>query len=163
MPKSAAADEHQAPKQVRPRALADYLDVMSKSVFQSGISWKVVEAKWEGTREVLAGFDPERLAKWGDREVERAAQDTRLIRNRRKIEAIVENARAMLEVAEDVPSFRKYLRSHEDFDATVKALRKCFKFLGDMGAYYFLYVVGERVPDYESWCASCGVTPVGQR
>ncbi len=104
---------------------------MSKSVFQSGMSWKVVEAKWAGTREVMAGFDPDVLATWGDAEVDRAATDTRLIRNRRKIQAVVDNARSMLEVADTHTAFRKYLRSHEDFDATVKALRKRFKFLGE--------------------------------
>ena len=153
--------EHHAPQQVKPRALADYLDVMSKAAFQSGISWKVVEAKWAGTREVLAGFDPEILANWGDAEVDQAVTDTRLIRNRRKIQAVADNARSMLEIADTHTAFRKYLRSHEDFDATVKALRKRFKFLGESGAYYFLYVLGEQVPDYEEWCASRGVRPMG--
>jgi hypothetical protein len=45
----------------------------------------------------------------------------------------------------------------------VKALRKRFKFLGESGAYYFLYVVGEQVPDYEAWCESRGVTPMTMR
>jgi 3-methyladenine DNA glycosylase Tag len=46
------------PKKIKPQSLADYLEVMSKSVFQTGISWKVVEAKWPGTREAFHGFDP---------------------------------------------------------------------------------------------------------
>jgi 3-methyladenine DNA glycosylase Tag len=162
-PAGDAHGAHQAPEQIRPRTLADYLDVMSRAVFQSGMSWRVVNAKWAGTREVLAGFDPAVLGGWGEREVDRAAQDTRLIRNRRKIEAVVENARALLEVAETPQAFRKYLRSQEDFDALVRALRKRFRFLGDMGAYYFLYVVGEAVPDYEEFCRSRGVTPMGAR
>ncbi len=40
----------EAPMQIRPKRLGDYLDVMSKAVFQSGISWKVVESKWPGTQ-----------------------------------------------------------------------------------------------------------------
>ncbi len=155
--------EHRAPERINPKALADYLDVMSRAVFQSGISWQVVNAKWAGTREVLAGFDPLVLAAWGDAEVDRAAQDTRLIRNRRKIAAIVENARALLELADDAKAFRRYLRSQEDFEALVRALRKRFKYLGDMGAYYFLYVVGEAVPDYEAYCRARGVTPMTER
>ena len=51
-------------------------------------------------------------------------------------------------------SFRGYLRSHEDFDATVKDVRKQFKFMGDMGTYLFLYVVGEEVASYEEWHTS---------
>ena len=47
-----------------------------------------------------------------------------------------------------------YLRSHEDFDATVKDVRKQFKFMGDMGTYLFLFVVGEEVPSHEEWHTS---------
>ena len=67
----------------------------------------------------------------------------------------------MLEVADDARAFRRYLRSHEDFDALVRALRKRFKFLGDMGAYHFLYVVGEAVPDYGAARTACGRCPSG--
>lgn len=52
----------QEPRQITATSVADYLDVLTKAVFQSGISWKVVEAKWAGTREAFAGFDPEHLA-----------------------------------------------------------------------------------------------------
>jgi hypothetical protein len=44
----------EAPEQITARNLADYLDVLTKAVFQSGISWRVVEAKWAGTREASA-------------------------------------------------------------------------------------------------------------
>ena len=52
--------------------------------------------------------------------------------------------------------FQAYLRSHDGFEATVADLRKRFRFLGDTGAYYFLYVVKEEVPSYEEWCESRG-------
>ena len=52
----------QPPAQITPTKLADYLDVLTRAVFQSGISWRVIEAKWPGTREALNEFDPERLA-----------------------------------------------------------------------------------------------------
>ena len=41
------------PQRIQPQSLSDYLDVMSKSVFQSGLSWRVVESKWPGTRESM--------------------------------------------------------------------------------------------------------------
>ena len=50
------------PEKIQPKTLGDYLDVMSKSVFQSGMSWKVVEAKWDGTRDAFMGFDVDRVA-----------------------------------------------------------------------------------------------------
>jgi len=141
----------QAPTQIRPDGPADYLDVLTRAVFQSGMSWRVVEAKWNGFREAFAGFDPATVAAFTDDDVERLAADTRIIRNRRKIEATITNAQAMLALDDQPGGFVGWLRSHDDFDATVAALRGEFRFLGDMGAYYFLYVVGEDVPTHEEW------------
>ena len=149
-------EEHQAPKQITPKALGDYLEVMSKAVFQTGISWRVVDNKWPGIRTAFKGFDADKVARMGVAEIDKLTADTRVIRNRRKIEAIVENANRMVQLEREHGSFRKYLRSHADFEALVKDLRKQFKFLGDTGCYVFLYVVREKVPGYEEWCASRG-------
>ncbi len=158
----------EAPKQIQPTSLADYLEVMSKSVFQTGISWKVVENKWPGIREAFRSFDPAAIVALNPDDLDAIAGDTRVIRNRRKIEATVENARQMLALDHEHggastgsgQGFRAYLRSHGDFEATVKDLRRRFKFLGDMGCFHFLYVVNEEVPSYEDWCASRGRTPM---
>ena len=149
----------QAPQRIQPSGLADYLEVMSKSVFQTGISWKVVEAKWPGIGEAFRGFEPEAVAHLTPSDLDDLTTDKRVIRNRRKIEAIVENARQMLELEERWGTFRGYLRSHGGFEGTVADLRKRFRFLGDMGAYHFLWVVNEEVPSYEQWCASRGRAP----
>src|SRR5207244_1231556 len=92
---------------------------------------------------------PGRIAHLSPREIDRLTADTRIIRNRRKIEATVDNAATMLDLAAKHGSFRKFLRSHDGFDETVADLKKQFKFIGDMGAYYFLHVVGEEVPPHE--------------
>lgn len=141
----------EAPKRIKPARLGDYLEVMSKAVFQSGISWKVVESKWPGIRAALRDFDAAAVASLTQKEIGELTADPRVIRSRRKIEGIVENARRMIEIEEAHGSFRNYLRSHADFESLVKDIRKQFKFLGDMGAYYFLYVIGEGVPPHEEW------------
>jgi DNA-3-methyladenine glycosylase I len=70
--------------------------------FQAGLSWITILRRRPGFREAFAGFDPAVLAGWGDGEVETLLQDTRIIRNRAKIEATLGNARALLELeAED--------------------------------------------------------------
>lgn len=143
-----------APDQIEPQSLGDYLEILTKVVFQSGISWKVVESKWPGIREAFRNFDPEVVAAFGPDDVEALVTDKRVIRNRRKLEAIVGNARQLLELDQTHSGFRAYLRSHPDFPARVKAVRKQFKFVGDMGCYYFLYVVGEEVPPHEEWMSS---------
>ncbi|MDP9342373.1 MAG: DNA-3-methyladenine glycosylase I [Actinomycetota bacterium] len=144
----------EAPKQIRPKGLADYLEVMTKAAFQSGISWKVIEAKWSGFREAFFGFDPERVAELEPPDVDRLVTDTRIVRNRKKIEATVHNAQTMLELDREHGGFRKYLRSFPDFDALVRDMRKRFKFLGDTGSYFFLWVVREPVPPHEEWMAA---------
>lgn len=149
----------EVPQRIEPRGLADYLEAMSKAVFQSGISWKVVEAKWPGIREAFQGFDAEAVAHFTPEDVDRLARDTRVIRNRRKLEAIIGNARQMLELEKEHSSFRDYLRSHGSFEKTVADLRRRFRFLGDLGAYHFLWAVNEEVPPYEVWCAYRGRTP----
>ena len=149
----------QAPEQVEPKRLGDFLEVMSKAVFQSGMSWKVVNAKWPGIRDAFRDFDAETVATLSVDELDALSRDKRVIRNRRKIEAVVSNARTMLDLESAHGGFREYLQSHEGFEATVKDLRKRFGFVGETGAYYFLYVVGETVPPYEEWCAARGITP----
>ena len=140
-----------APEQIKPKVLGDYLEVMSKAVFQTGISWRVVDNKWAGIRDALRGFDAATVASLGPSDIEQLMQDTRVIRNRRKLEAIVDNARTMIDLEAQHGSFRKYLRSFPDYESRVKDMRNQFRFLGETGCYMFLYIVGEPVPDYHEW------------
>lgn len=137
------------PKQIQPTGLADYLEVLTKAVFQSGLSWHVVESKWPAFREVFRGFEPEAVLAMTPDDLDRITADTRIVRNRRKIEATVHNARAILDLDREYGGFRRFLRSEDDFLARVKSIRRRFKHVGGFGAYYFLYVVGEPVPDHE--------------
>ncbi len=142
------------PERMQPKGLGDYLEIMSKAVFQSGISWKVVESKWPGIKEAFKDFDATTVAEFSEPELEALTQDTRVIRHRRKLEAVVTNAQRMLELDEQHGEFQKYLRSHPDFNSTVQDIRKQFKYLGETGIYFFLYVVGEEVPPHDEWFAS---------
>jgi hypothetical protein len=149
----------QAPEQIEPKRLGDYLEQMSRSVFQTGISWKVVDNKWPGIKEAFHDFDAEQVANLSSDALDELTTDTRVIRNRRKIEAIVTNAQKMVDLEAQNGTFRGYLRSQGNFETAAKDLRKQFKFLGDMGAFHFLYVVGEEVPSCEDRCAARGIDP----
>ena len=83
--------EHQAPPQIVPSSLDDYLEVMSKAVFQSGMSWKVVENKWQSTREAFENFDVRKVANYDERNLEALEKDTRVIRNARFHQYLVWN------------------------------------------------------------------------
>ena len=146
--------EMQAPEKINPQSPSDYLEIMSKVVFQSGMSYNAVKAKWPGVREGFHGFDVGKVAGMTPSEIDQLTQDPKVIRNRRKLESVVSNARILLELDSEFGGFQKYLRSHGEFASLVKDLRKRFKFLGEMGCYYYLYVLGEEVPPHEEWQAS---------
>jgi 3-methyladenine DNA glycosylase Tag len=143
--------EGEPPPRRRPKDLAGYLEALSRPVFQAGMSWRVIEAKWEGIREAFAAFDPATVADFGPKEVDGLLADPRVVRSRAKIESTVDNAQAMIELDAEYDGFRKYLRSHGGFQPTVADLKRQFRFIGDSGAYYFLYVVGEQVPPPAEW------------
>ena len=132
-------------------SLSQYLEAMSQAGFQAGISWKVVEAKWPGINKACKGFKPATVAKFNGEDIDRLMQNTDVIRNRAKLQGIVMNARRLLELDKAHGTFKKYLDSLGSFESQLKALHKEFKFVGESGGYYFLWRVGESVPDWEEW------------
>jgi 3-methyladenine DNA glycosylase Tag len=147
----------EAPPRIRPKGLDDYLEQLSKSVFQAGISWRVVDAKWPTIKPAFRGFNVERVARMGDREIDALAKDERVIRSRPKIAAVVHNARAMLDL-ERGGGFRKHLRSFDDYEELATDLKKRFKFVGDSGTYHFLWTVSHPVPDWRVWAKAHGIS-----
>lgn len=139
------------PERIQPKDASDYFEVMTKAVFQSGMSWKIIEAKWPGFQAAFSKFDPEQVAAYSPDDVDRLAQDKAIVRNRRKIEATIGNAARILELEREHGSFKQYLHSMPDFEAKWTALKKEFKFVGGFGAYYFLFVVGEEVPPHDAF------------
>ncbi len=115
------------------------------------MSWKVIESKWPGIREAFRGFDIHTVANFHEKDIEDLAKDTRVVRNSRKLKAIVSNAQKILELDKAHGSFQQYLRSHGSFDATLNAIRRDFKFTGPFGIYVFLYVIGENVIPHEEF------------
>src|SRR5262245_50464027 len=142
------------PPKRRPKNLAGYLDALSRPVFQAGISWRVIDAEWDGIREAFHHFDPPTVAAFGADDVERLLADPAVVRSRPKIEATIDNAKTIIDLDAEHGGFRRYLRSHEDFDATVRDLRRNFRYIGDNGAYHFLYAVAEPVPPHDEWFAA---------
>ena len=114
-----------APEQVIPQSLNDYLEVMTKAVFQSGMSWKVVNTKWPGFQVCFHGFDVAKVAAMDESAIDTLAADAAIIRNRRKIAATVHNAQRLIELEEEYRGdIRNYLRSHGDFYSILKDVRQ---------------------------------------
>jgi 3-methyladenine DNA glycosylase Tag len=150
-----------APPQYTAKSLDDYLEHLSKSAFQAGISWRVVHAKWPGIKKGFHGFKVERVARMTEREVDALTKDERVIRSRPKIAATVHNANALLEL-ERGGGFKKHLRSFDDYEELATDLKKRFKFVGDSGIYHFLWTVKQPVPDWHEWAKAHGMGPHGK-
>ena len=70
---------------------------------QSGLSWALILRKRDGIRAALADFEPDAVAAFGNKEIEALLNDSRVIRNRRKLESIVQNARATVALRGERP------------------------------------------------------------
>ncbi len=129
--------------------------------FQSGLSWLTILRKRENFRAAFAGFDPERVARFGADDVERLMADAGIVRNRAKIEATIANARAtaaLHEAGESLdallwsfaPAAQPAPRTLHEMPATApesKALarelkRRGFRFVGPTTAYALMQATG---------------------
>jgi DNA-3-methyladenine glycosylase I len=81
---------------------------------QAGLSWSTVLHKREAYRRAFAGFDPEKVARFNARSVERLLKDPGIIRNRLKVQSAVSNARHFLEVQQEFGSFDSYIWAFVD-------------------------------------------------
>ncbi len=134
--------------------------------FQSGLSWITILRKREAFREVFAGFDIERVARFGDADVTRMLDDARIVRHQGKIRSTINNAQRSLDVIEDVGSLGALVWSFEpaptpptmaattpESIALAKELkRRGFTFVGPTTAYAFMQAMG-LVNDHSEACA----------
>jgi DNA-3-methyladenine glycosylase I len=139
---------------------------------QAGLSWRTILNKREGYRVAFAGFDPARVAAFGERDVDRLLTDSGIVRHRGKIESTIGNAQRILEVQDDCGSFDAYVWSFVDGTPVVgtweqlddlpsstsvsAALsrdlkRRGFRFVGPTTVYAFMQAAG-LVDDHVACC-----------
>ena len=76
---------------------------------QAGLSWSTILNKREGYRKAFAGFDPEKVARFTKKRIEKMLTDPGIVRNRQKVQSAVNNARAFIAVQEEFGSFSDYI------------------------------------------------------
>ena len=142
-------------------------EALTLGVFQVGLSWSIVFGKRDAFRKAFRSFDVAKVAGMTDRDVDRLVQDASIIRNRRKIQATVENARAMTSAS---PSLDELAKSHEstrrraprsladlptstaEAEAFAKQLKsQGYRFVGPTSVYAFMQNVG-LVNDHLDGC-----------
>lgn len=137
--------------------------------FQAGLSWITILKKREAFRRAFDGFDPAVVAEYGPEKLEALMADPGIVRNRRKIQAAVQNARVFLDIQKEFGSFDRYLWGLTDgqvilnTDNEVRAStglsdrisrdlkRRGMNFAGTVIIYSFLQAVGV-VNDHETGC-----------
>lgn len=121
-----------------PEDPAFFFEHLCRAVFQAGMSWRVVQAKWDGIREAFGGFNPAEVASLGPADIAQLAADPLVIRNTAKIKATVANAQELLAILRTHGSIRAYLASFADAHAAAGDLHQRFRFLGDTGVWRLL-------------------------
>lgn len=142
------------PDVIEPASLADYLEIMARAVFQAGVSWKQIAQHWDAYRTAFDGFDPSRVAAYGDLDAERILATPGILRMPRKVHATIRNAKVLTETDREYGGLTQYLRSFKEYSALAKDFKKRFAFMGDMNVWYFLFRTGETVPRFEDWVAT---------
>jgi DNA-3-methyladenine glycosylase I len=139
---------------------------------QAGLSWITILKRRETYRAAFEGFDPERIARYGPKDVERLMADPGIIRNRAKVESAIKNARACLAVREEEGGFAPFLwrfvggapkvnhfktlqemlpETPESKAMSKELKRRGFGFVGPTVCYAFMQAVG-MVNDHVMTC-----------
>ncbi len=140
---------------------------------QAGLSWLTILQKREGYRRAFDNFEPQKVARYTDEKIAALLQDPGIVRNRLKVNAAVQNARAFLAVQEAFGSFDRYIWQFtggqpiinhwktiqeipaftQESDVMSKDLvKRGFKFVGSTICYAFMQAVG-MVNDHTIYCS----------
>jgi DNA-3-methyladenine glycosylase I len=149
-----------------------HFEFLVLDAFQAGLSWSTVLNKREHFRMAFDNFDPERIARYTRRKVEALLGNPGIIRNRQKVESTIGNARAFLEIQQQVGSFDAFIWQFVDgrtrhnrwrtlkqlpartaqSDTMSKALKACgFRFAGSTICYAYMQAAG-LVNDHVTGC-----------
>jgi len=121
-----------------------YLERLTKCIFTSGFSSKVINAKWGGFLEVFHEFDLDKLSELADEDWQAMTTNTRIIRNKRKIQAARDNLGMIQSLSKEHGGFGKFLVGWgaQDQVGLMKLLNKQGNQIGDNTAQYFLRYIG---------------------
>ena len=123
---------------------AHYLERLTRCIFVSGFSKQVIASKWDGFMEVFHEFDLDKLAELADEEWQAMAENTRIIRNKRKIQAVRDNAEMIRQQSKQHGGFGKFMVNWgaQDQVGLMKFLNSNGNQIGDNTSQYFLRYIG---------------------
>lgn len=139
---------------VRPETDSGWFELITLETFQAGLSWKTILHKRLAFREGFKGFVVESVAGYTDHDVSVLLEDSRIVRNRRKITAAVENARVALNLIEKFGSMDNYFRQLSTLTTKnlLEELQTTFSAVGKITAESIAYASGLIGPPHEATC-----------
>jgi len=138
-------------------------EFMVLDAFQAGLSWAIVLKKREGFRKAFDNFEPEKIARYSEKKIQKLLSDEGIIRNKLKVNATVTNAKQFLVVQKEFGTFNKYIwqftngktihnklqklsdiqaKSKESDAMSKDLLQRGFKFVGSTICYAFMQAAG---------------------
>ena len=120
------------------------LERLALEINQAGLSWLTILKKRAAFREAFEGFAPEVVAAYGTRDRRRLLSDARIVRNRLKVDAVIENARRVIELSGSHGSFARWLDANHpaSLEKWTKLFRDTFRFTGGEIVREFLVSTG---------------------
>ncbi len=128
---------------------------LAMEIMQAGLSWILILKKRQGLNAAFAGFDVDRVAAFDARDVDRLLGDEKIIRNRLKIAAVIENANRIQAMRDDHGGFACWLARMHPLSKVewVKLFKKTFKFTGGEITGEFLMSIGYLPGAHDQQCA----------
>jgi DNA-3-methyladenine glycosylase I len=131
----------------------ELLERLALEINQAGLSWLTILKKRDAFRAAFHGFHVDRVAAYGDVDRARLLADAGIIRNRLKVDAVIENARRIQQLREEYGGFTEWLNAHHPREKAewVKLFKKTFRFTGGEIVGEFLmstgYLPGAHTPE----------------
>ena len=129
------------------RTTRKHFEQLTLEIFQAGLSWRTILHKRAEFRKEFLRFSPEKVALFTEKDIRRILGNPGVVRNRKKIEATIKNAKKFLAIQKKHGSFNRYLASlPDDLESLQKIFREEFTFMGPKIAEAYLESVG-KIPE----------------
>lgn len=121
---------------------------------QAGLSWSLMLKREENFYKAFANFSIQKVAQFDEHDIEELLKDAGIIRNRKKIEAVIYNARQILTLQKEFGSFKNWIDKHNglSLEEWTKLFKKNFKFTGPLIVEEFLMSTSYLKPAHEKDC-----------
>lgn len=146
-----ATPAEKIPRPLAQPTLDDHLAIMTRGIFQAGLSWAMIAARWDSFRRAFDDFAVAKVAEYDGFDIERLMDTDGIIHSRAKIEGTIHNAQTLLALEREFGGIPGYVAHFADYDALFSDARKRFAHLGDLTCYYWLFRTGQPVPRFETW------------